>query len=1164
MLNIDLNALSTSPSQANQPPPISDSEFVCNAHRIDDVFFSDKDMAEEEEVVLKGKPKKKQNKNNRTKLKQNSLKEASAGQFQTIIYNELVTKSGDDNRPVLPIYCDGHQFEALIDSGATKSFIDRSVVDYLKLKINREQGNIFLGHKGTHVARTGETEQIEIECNEHTLLTSFEILELSHPFIIGMDLFCKLGLSIGGITDGRANAHLLPEPMPDRKPGVLPLETPSEELTDSFKQEKNNFLEFIHEALSANVNIPTSSHCTVPEMEVYLKVPEGSNLWRRPRIFADSQLHIFDEQIERWLKDEVITYAPPGCRYNNTLTLAAKKDLSGKKTKWRVCLDPRPLNKLLPDDKHPVPLISDILQQIGGHAIYSTIDLTQAYHRLPIPNKEEQMLTAFTHRGTQYMFKRAPFGLKPLTSHFQRGMTRILGDLPFVLVFVDDIVIFSKTRAEHAEHVKCVLERLTEANLIVNPDKCHFYATQIVLLGFVVDLKGKRVDPSKLANIEQWVAPTTGTQVQSYMGTFNFFREYIPLFSTLAAPLDKLRHLTKPFKLNKTELEAFNTFKNLLTHAPILHFPDFSLLFYVATDASNVGIAAVLYQRVYNEDTKKWDIRYISFMARSLQERERRYSATQKELLGIKELNAMLTGWHETIMSYDFKVEYRPGVMNVLPDHLSRLFPQPMQDKHRADENNIVMAYMHVWQGLGKESSHSTISSKSRQQDILKRVHSLGHLGANAMVRSIHADEMTWPKLVDDCLAWVKRCPDCQKYNIARKGYHPLQAINAKMPGDHMAVDLTGPFPVTERGNVYLLILVDVCTRFVFLKAIPDKRSTTVAQTLFETFCTIGFPRILQSDNGPEFANRIISIMTSELGVQHRLLTPYHPRGNGVAERHVKIAVDILRKEHAQKQDSWDLHVPMAQLAMNTRVVALHNSSPFSLFFARKFNGFHNFTNDKDELLTHKELADRLKYMTEIVFPAANEKARATQQLMIDCFNATILHNDFPVGAKVMAVDPIMGNKLTPRYEGPYTIVRRTSGGSYVLHDATNMPLGRNYAPSQLKLVLEDPDQLVSYEIERIVGHRPTKNEEGEWDFRVKWKGYPDSDNSWVPQADFNETRCIREYWQKWKEEQIKLKKKHQVPHTTVASNRQQLYRSSPQYQASPYRSAHTRVTGKS
>jgi hypothetical protein len=487
-------------------------------------------------------------------------------------------------------------------------------------------------------------------------------------------------------------------------------------------------------------------------------------------------------------------------------------------------------------------------------------------------------------------------------------MTRILGDLPFVLIFIDDIVIFSKSREEHAEQVKCVIERLTKAKLIINREKSHFFATQIVLLGFVIDLKGRRVDPTKLANIDQWIAPTTSTQIQSYMGTFNFFREYIPLFSTLAAPLDKLRNETRTFKLTKEELDSFNAFKRLLANAPILHFADFRELFYIATDASNVGIAAVLYQRIYNEKTKKVETRYISFMARSLQDRERRYSATQKELLGIvfaltkyhyyvwgrqfthytdhraltfihtqKELNSMLTGWHETILSYNFKIEYRPGVMNVLPDHLSRLFPATMRTKHEHKDNHIFNAYMHVLQS--KDVPLKVIDNKQQQDDILQKTHSFGHLGSNAMVRSIHAEQVTWPHLADDCLNWIKKCVECQKYNIAQKGYHPLRAIHAELPGDHMAVDTAGPFPATADGNTRLLILVDVCTRFVFLKPIRDKMAITVGRAFFDIFCLIGFPRILQSDNGTEFVNSLVSTMTTQLGTKHRLLTPYHPRG---------------------------------------------------------------------------------------------------------------------------------------------------------------------------------------------------------------------------------------------------------------------------------------------
>ncbi|GJJ75509.1 hypothetical protein EMPS_07867 [Entomortierella parvispora] len=1053
--------------------PVSDKEFIESVHSTDSVLAH----AGRESRMSQDIPQ-----------EYMIINDEQSHMFETLIYNEMGDQNDNDKRLVVPIYFEGLQFEALIDSGATKSFIDKSLVEALKIE-------------------GSQSEALQTDEQTHRL--------------------CQ-------------RQHQM------KKPSVLPLETPIEELTDKFKKLKAQFMSEIQDSIKDNAQIPLDSYCTLPEMHVFLDVPEGTTIYRRPRTFAEQQQHIFDEQVDKWLKDGVITLAPANNRHNNTLTLAAKKDLLGNKTKWRVCLDPRPLNKLLKDDNHPVPLISDILQQIGGHMIYTTLDLTQAYHRLPI-EAGHQPLTAFMHRGTQYMFRRAPFGLKPLSSIFQRGMTRILGDLPFVLVFIDDIVIFSKTKEEHAAHVKCVIERLTEAKLIINPEKSHFFSTQIVLLGFVIDLAGKRVDPTKLANIDQWVPPTTGTQIQSYMGTFNFFPEFIPLFSTLAAPLDKLRHETKAFKLNADELDAFNTFKQLLSHAPILHFADFGLSFYVATDASNVGIASVLYQKVRNESKKKWENRYISFMARSLQDRERRYSATQKELLGIvfaltkfhyylwgrhftlytdhraltfihsqKELNSMLTGWHETILSYDFTVEYRPGVMNVLPDHLSRLFPASIQTRYDSNHGHIVNAYMHIMQN--KDTMLEVVHGKKKQDDILNKTHALGHLGANAMVRSIHAEQYTWPHLTDDCLNWVKKCSECQKYNISIKGYHPLKAIHANLPGDHMAMDLAGPFKLSKKGNEILLIVVDVCTRFVFLRALPDKQANTVAKALFDIFCTVGFPRVLQSDNGREFVNQVMLAMTSEFNVDHRLLTPYHPRGNGVAERHVKVAVDILKKEHHQKQDTWDLHVPMAQLAMNTRIVALHNSSPFSLFFARKANGFRNYSKSTKNVMTHKQLCDRLAYMTEIVFPAIDKKSEETQKKMIARFNATVLHNEFPDGAKVMTLDPIRGNKLTPRYEGPYTVVRRTTGGSYELRDGTGESLSRNYAPSQLKLVLEDLNTLPIFEIEYILDHRPHPSRKGEWEYKAKWAGYSKDDYSWEPEENVIEKQCIREYWQLLKE----------------------------------------------
>jgi len=232
-----------------------------------------------------------------------------------------------------------------------------------------------------------------------------------------MDYFHQFGLAISGLANPGDEATRLPEPEEDKKPSIVPGQIPDEEKTSQFIKAKENFMKYIMASLERNAQIPKSSHCPVPEMKVNLPIPEGTVLYRRLHPYAEKQNSILDEAIQQWLKDDVITLAPAGNVHNNTLTLVVKKDKKGEKTLWRVCLDPRPLNKLLPDDNFPLLLVADIIAKLAGHAIFTTLDLLQVYHRLPI-NKDDQKLTAFMHNGKQYMFKKAPFGLKPLSSLF--------------------------------------------------------------------------------------------------------------------------------------------------------------------------------------------------------------------------------------------------------------------------------------------------------------------------------------------------------------------------------------------------------------------------------------------------------------------------------------------------------------------------------------------------------------------------------------------------------------------------------------------------------------------------------------------------------------------------------------------------------------------------
>ena len=246
-----------------------------------------------------------------------------------------------------------------------------------------------------------------------------------------------------------------------------------------------------------------------------------------------------NECVDKWKQNGIIIRAPINYRFNNPLTMAPKKDAFGNMTlKW-PCLDPQHINKLLPDDYYPIPLIKDIFEALAGAVIFTTLDLKSAYHQFLI-KLEDQPKTAFTWHHEQLMFMGAPFGLKPMSSKFQWVTHLILRDLWFVLAYIDDIVIFSKYEDDHNLYVIEVIEWLTNAGLRLNLDKCHFFRRQIRLLGFIISPNGILLDPQKLINIDTWDSPTIAKQVMHYLGLFNYFRHHIPLISRLTVPLDVL------------------------------------------------------------------------------------------------------------------------------------------------------------------------------------------------------------------------------------------------------------------------------------------------------------------------------------------------------------------------------------------------------------------------------------------------------------------------------------------------------------------------------------------------------------------------------------------------------------------------------------------------
>ena len=226
----------------------------------------------------------------------------------------------------------------------------------------------------------------------------------------------------------------------------------------------------------------------------------------------------------------------------------------------------------------------------------------------------------------------------------------------------------------------------------------------------------------------------------------------------------------------------------------------------------------------------------------------------------------------------------------------------------------------------------------------MKRAHLHGHLGAADMVRMIKSSQRVyWRNIFRDCQQLVSSCIQCQRFNIGVHGYHPPKNVEALLPFDHIRVDLK-EMTISKNGNKFILVVIDVATRFIFLRAVPDKGMYTIAQVLLRLFCDIGFPKILGSDNGTEFLNSVMEAVIKISGIDHRFIAPYHHRANGIVERAIRTVSMAIYKRLEGLMDEWDTLLPSTQYLGNTKIVELHGSSPYSLLFARQPNGFRDYT----------------------------------------------------------------------------------------------------------------------------------------------------------------------------------------------------------------------------
>ncbi|GJT68854.1 putative reverse transcriptase domain-containing protein [Tanacetum coccineum] len=345
-------------------------------------------------------------------------------------------------------------------------------------------------------------------------------------------------------------------------------------------------------------------------------VPGVASIARAPYRLAPSERKELSEQLKE-LSDKGFI-RPSSSPWGAPVLFVKKKDGS-----FRMCIDYRELNKLTVKNRYPLPRIDDLFDQLQGSSVYLKIDLRSGYHQLRV-RKEDILKTAFRTRYGHYEFQVMPFGLTNAPAVFMDLMNRVCKPYldKFVIVFIDDILIYSKNKQEHEEHLKQILELLKKEELYAKFSKCEFWISKVLFLGHMIDSEGIHVDPAKIEAIKDWTSPKSPTEIRQFLGLAGYYRRFIEGFSKIAKPMTKLTQKKVKFVWGDKQEAAFQLLKQKLCSAPILTLPEGSEDFIAYCDTSKKGLGAVLIQRE----------KVISYASRQLEIHEKNYTTHDLEL----------------------------------------------------------------------------------------------------------------------------------------------------------------------------------------------------------------------------------------------------------------------------------------------------------------------------------------------------------------------------------------------------------------------------------------------------------------------------------------------------------------------------------------------------
>ena len=858
--------------------------------------------------------------------------------------------------------------KALIDTGAAYSVIPKYIVDKNNIAMKETAVSLYTA-SGATIKIFGEVELEILLPNSRRVYRNLFIVSELPTCILGLSFFKEAEIIINPAKNILRDT-------------VINMNIPCSPTTFN-KNQKNITWQLappgLHPAVKKIITTypgpiepgnATKKENQRPTVEHLIVTGDCHPCSARARKIHPEMENLVKQDLQRLINEKVIR--PSNSDWSSPMHMVSKPE-----KKIRIVGDYRVLNSKTRPDKYPIPHIGNFTAQLKNKKFFSKLDLANAYNQIPLREEDIKKTAVITPFGAfEWLF--LPFGLRNAPATFQRYVDNIFRGCENIFVYLDDILVYSESEAEHARDLENVFKILDEHNLKVKINKCEFFAHKIEFLGYQVTPEGLMATQDKIEALDKFKPPTSAKELAKFLGFIGFYRKLIPKFADKALPLTEKIRLSPKYRnvdLSVEEAEAYENLINELKMKTILAHPDPNCSDYqLYTDASSTCLGGALHEMVNGEAIP------IGFMSKKLTEAQRKYSTYDRELLAafesviyfkhfIEGRQVTLVTDHKPLVAafksetpqksdrqqrhlsiiteYVTDIIYTKGEDNIAADVLSRIqqikidpFDLPeiarqqkenMEPKLETINNEKLKKYnigkAELWCDTSLPYPRPYVPSTMRKI-IFDELHNMAHQGSKRTQALIKARYM-WPQMRRDITQWCAECENCQQAKITR--HTNVKPIQFQLPAGRfecLHLDLVGPLPPAQSEISadstyrYILTMIDRNTKWIEAIPLVNQTATAVAEGLMDWIARFGVPKYVVTDRGTQFESELFKEISKGLGFYRLRTTAYHPQANGQIEnlhRTIKAAIRA-------RKEQWLKALPIILLSLRNTP----NSSGYS------------------------------------------------------------------------------------------------------------------------------------------------------------------------------------------------------------------------------------------